>query len=90
MDFDLTGSESAADDGLSDLYEPEDDEADTVIRELPDKTSPGTEPDPDFTIEEDEPDSEDETIMLDDDATISSGDDEHMDDEDATLRKDDI
>ncbi len=91
MDFDLTGSESAADDGLSDLYEPEDDEADTVIRELPDTTAPGSEPEPepDFTIEEEDVDSEDETIMLDDDATISSGD-EHMDDEDATLRKDDI
>ncbi len=79
MDFDLTGPES--EDDLSDLYEPDPDEEDTIIRELPAESQNVSEPE--FNLEEDDDfDSEDETIMLDDgDAEL---------DDDATLRKDDI
>jgi pSer/pThr/pTyr-binding forkhead associated (FHA) protein/uncharacterized protein YegL len=76
MDFDITGTPSV--DELSDLYEPDPDEEDTIIRELPSVAENTSEPE--FTLDEDD-DSEDETIMLDD------SDD---DDDDATLRKDDI
>ncbi len=79
MDFDITGTDSA--DELSDLYEPDPDEEDTIIRDLPDVAESTDEPE--FVLDEDDVDSEDETIMLDDD------DDAHSDD-DATLRKDDI
>lgn len=86
MDFDLTGAGAGSVDELSDLHEPDPDDEDTIIRELP-----GEEPnvnEPDFVLDEgsDEFDSEDETIMLDD------GDEVHIDidDEDATLRKDDV
>ena len=82
MDFDLTGTDSA--DELSDLYEPDPDEEDTIIREVPNVSSSSDEPD--FLLDEDDDaDSEDETIMLDDD----SQSDEEMD-EDVTLRKDDL
>jgi pSer/pThr/pTyr-binding forkhead associated (FHA) protein/Mg-chelatase subunit ChlD len=77
MDFDITGT--ASPDELSDLYEPDPDEEDTIIRELPGSEKETLEPD--FDLNEDDIDSDDETIMLDDDS-----DDE---DEDATLRKDD-
>lgn len=81
MDFDLTGADSA--DELSDLYEPDPDEEDTIIRELPAVNETISEPE--FTLEEDDDvDSEDETIMLDD-AEETNAD---LDD-DATLRKDD-
>lgn len=76
MDFDITGAPSAED--LSDLSEPDPDEEDTIIRELPDSNENTDEPE--FNLDEDS-DSEDETIMLDDDSD---------DDNDATLRKDDI
>lgn len=76
MDFDITGTPSA--DDLSDLYEPDPDEEDTIIRELPDSNENSDEPE--FNLDEDS-DSEDETIMLDD---------ESDDDNDATLRKDDV
>ena len=81
MDFDLTGTDSA--DELSDLYEPDPDEEDTIIRDLPGSDVSTAEPE--FTLEEDldEIDSEDETIMLDDGDDSNSGLDE-----DATLRKD--
>jgi Mg-chelatase subunit ChlD len=84
MDFDLTGTDSA--DELSDLYEPDPDEEDTIIRELPGVVESTDEPE--FTLDEgtDDADSEDETIMLDDDGEESNSN--H--DEDATLRKDDI
>jgi pSer/pThr/pTyr-binding forkhead associated (FHA) protein/Mg-chelatase subunit ChlD len=78
MDFDITGTSSA--DELSDLYDPEDEE-DTIIRDLPNDEKPTLEPE--FTLDEDGADSEDETIMLDDDGDIDV-------DEDATLRKDDV
>ena len=82
MDFDLTGADSA--DELSDLYEPDPDEEDTIIREVPEVNASSDEPD--FILEEDDDiDSEDETIMLDDDGQS----DEDID-EDATLRKDDL
>jgi pSer/pThr/pTyr-binding forkhead associated (FHA) protein/Mg-chelatase subunit ChlD len=83
MDFDLTGPDSV--DELSDLYEPDPDDEDTIIREVPIDT--GSKNEPEFTLdaETDEFDSEDETIMLDDgDADESHGE---LDD-DATLRKD--
>ncbi len=79
MDFDITGAPS--DDGLSDLHEPDPDEEDTIIRDLP-----GTDADtvePEFNLDAEEVDSGDETIMLDDE-------DDSDDDEDVTLRKDDI
>ncbi len=79
MDFDITGTSSA--DELSDLYEPDPDDEDTIIRELPNVGESTAEPE--FNLDDDDIDSEDETIMLDDDA------DPDMDD-DATLRKDDI
>jgi pSer/pThr/pTyr-binding forkhead associated (FHA) protein/Mg-chelatase subunit ChlD len=79
MDFDITGTDSASD--LSDLYEPDPDEEDTIIRDLPGSDNDTVEPE--FTLDEDDVDSEDETIMLDDE------DDSDVD-EDATLRKDDI
>ncbi len=83
MDFDITGAASA--DELSDLYEPDPDEEDTIIRDLPNVAE--TDDEPEFNLSSDEIetediDSEDETIMLDDD--VNSGLDE-----DATLRKDD-
>lgn len=82
MDFDLTGPDSAGE--LSDLYEPDPDDEDTIIREVPiDAGSPN---EPEFTLDADEDDfdSEDETIMLDD------GDDSQSEfDDDATLRKED-
>jgi len=82
MDFDLTGTDSA--DELSDLYEPDPDDEDTIIRELPGDNDITSEPE--FTLDEDmdDVDSEDETIMLDDGEESNS----HLD-EDATLRKDD-
>lgn len=80
MDFDITGT--ASEDELSDLYEPDPDEEDTIIRELPDVGRGSSEPE--FNLDEEDMDSEDETIMLGDD---SDSDD---DDDDATLRKDDI
>jgi len=85
MDFDLTGTDSA--DELSDLYEPNPDEEDTIIREVPGIEESADEPE--FTLDEDtdDVDSEDETIMLDDVDEEESGSDS---DEDATLRKDDI
>ncbi len=85
MDFDLTGPDAAAE--LSDLYEPDPDDEDTIIRELPaDNQSPN---EPDFILEEEDgSDSEDddETIMLDD----GDADEADDNDDDATLRKDDI
>ena len=90
MDFDLTGPDSV--DELSDLYEPDPDDEDTVIREVPIDTGSTNEaeftldpePEPEPNPESDEFDSEDETIMLDD------GDESHSElDDDATLRKDD-
>jgi pSer/pThr/pTyr-binding forkhead associated (FHA) protein/Mg-chelatase subunit ChlD len=78
MDFDITGTASA--DELSDLYEPDPDEEDTIIRDLPSEEPETLEPE--FTLDSDDVDSEDETIMLDD----SDSDD----DDDATLRKDDV
>ena len=94
MDFDLTGTDSA--DELSDLYEPDPDEEDTIIREVPGVAESADEPD--FNLDEDidsedetiipgeDIDSDDETIMMDDDEEESDSDP----DEDATLRKDDI
>ncbi|NOG61713.1 MAG: VWA domain-containing protein [Proteobacteria bacterium] len=79
MDFDITGAASAGE--LSDLYEPDPDDEDTIIRDLPEAEKETLEPE--FTLDEDDVDSEDETIMLDDDS------DSDIDD-DATLRKDDI
>lgn len=79
MDFDITGTESV--DELADLYEPGSDEEDTIIRDLPETEKETLEPE--FSLDEDDADSEDETIMLDDDA------DSDVDD-DATLRKDDV
>ena len=84
MDFDLTGPDSAGE--LSDLYEPDPDDEDTIIREVP--IDQGTNKEPEFTLEADadEFDSEDETIMLDD----ADADESHDElDDDATLRKDD-
>ena len=79
MDFDITG---AAADELSDLYEP-DDEEETLIRgDVADSKNADAEPDFMLTEEGLETDSEDETIMLDDNDVV--------DDEDATLRKTDI
>jgi pSer/pThr/pTyr-binding forkhead associated (FHA) protein/Mg-chelatase subunit ChlD len=81
MDFDITGA--ASPDELSDLYEPDPDEEDTIIRDLPNVANTPSEPE--FNLDEEEVDSEDETIMLDD------GDDSASElDEDATLRKEDI
>lgn len=84
MDFDLTGTGDDSDSAgeLSDLYEPDPDEEDTIIRDLP--ISEVKTEEPDFTLDEDAAagDSEDETIMLDD----AEGSDL---DDDATLRKDD-
>ena len=80
MDFDITGA--AGPDELSDLYEPDPDEEDTIIRDLPD-TPTQDDDDPEFILEEDDVDSEDETIMLDEGDASDP-------DEDATLRKDDI
>ena len=82
MDFDLTGPDTG--DELSDLYEPDPDEEDTIIRELPSDNQSADEPE--FILDEDDIDSEDETIMLDDGDT----DVPDEDDEDATLRRDDI
>lgn len=84
MDFDLTGPDTV--DELSDLYEPDPDDEDTIIRELPADDQSADEPE--FILEEDDDDadSEDETIMLDD-TDIDESDD---DDDDATLRKDEI
>jgi uncharacterized protein YegL len=79
MDFDITGTDTA--DELSDLYEPDPDEEDTIIRDLPDVAASTAEPE--FDLDEEGFDSEDETIMLDDDDTNS-------DDDDATLRRDDV
>lgn len=84
MDFDLTGPDTV--DELSDLYEPDPDDEDTIIREVPIDT--GSKNEPEFTLdaETDEFDSEDETIMLDD----GDADEAHGElDDDATLRKDD-
>ncbi len=84
MDFDLTGPDSV--DELSDLSEPDPDDEDTIIREVPIDT--GSTNEPEFTLdpETDEFDSEDETIMLDD----GDADEHHGElDDDATLRKDD-
>ncbi len=82
MDFDLTGPDTV--DELSDLYEPDPDDEDTIIRELPADHQSADEPE--FILEEDnDADSEDETIMLDD-----SDADDTDDDDDATLRKDEI
>jgi len=78
MDFDITGTASA--DELSDLYEPDPDDEDTIIRDLPSTEKETLEPD--FSLDENDIDSDDETIMLDDEAEIDF-------DEDATLRKDD-
>lgn len=83
MDFDLTGSDSANE--LSDLYEPDPDEADTIIREVPSVDESVEEPEFKLDEEMDDADSGDETIMLDD------GDEEELvsdPDEDVTLRKD--
>jgi pSer/pThr/pTyr-binding forkhead associated (FHA) protein/Mg-chelatase subunit ChlD len=82
MDFDLTGPDTG--DELSDLYEPDPDEEDTIIRELPADNQSADEPE--FILDEDDIDSEDETIMLDDGDT----DVPDEDDDDATLRKEDI
>ncbi len=79
MDFDITGTDTA--DELSDLYEPDPDEEDTIIRDLPDVAESTAEPE--FELDEEDFDSEDETIMLDDD-------DANSDDDDATLRRDDV
>lgn len=80
MDFDLTGPDT--NDELSDLYEPDPDDEDTIIRDLPADNQSADKPE--FIFEEDDDiDSEDETIMLDDGDTDA-------DDDDATLRKDDI
>jgi Mg-chelatase subunit ChlD len=78
MDFDITGTGEA--DELSDLYEPDPDEEDTIIRDLPSSDRETVEPE--FTLDVDASDSDDETIMLDDDSDLDA-------DEDATLRKDD-
>ena len=83
MDFDLTGSDSA--DDLSDLYEPGEDEADTIIRDVP-SVEPTTD-EPEFTLDEDDSDSEDETIMLDDAEDDNKSEEEE---DDATLRKEDF
>lgn len=80
MDFDLTGPDSV--DELSDLYEPDPDDEDTIIREAP--LDNGTANQAEIELDADEFDSEDETIMLDD-ADEPQGE---LDD-DATLRKDD-
>lgn len=82
MDFDLTGPDSV--DELSDLYEPDPDDEDTIIREVP--IDAGSKNEPEFTLdaETDEFDSEDETIMLDD----GDADESHDELDDATLRKD--
>ncbi len=88
MDFDLTGSGSDTSDDLSDLYEPDPDEEDTVIRDLPNQST-DSDDEPDFTLDgvgDDDANSEDETIMLDDDADNESDDV----DDDATLRKEDL
>ena len=83
MDFDLTGPDSV--DELSDLYEPDPDDEDTIIREVPIEAGSAKQPEFTLDVEADEFDSEDETIMLDDgDADESQGE---LDD-DATLRKD--
>ncbi len=88
MDFDLTGG--AGEEGISDLYETDEDEEETIIRDLP-ADDPTATPyaKPDFNIETEEVDSEDDgTIILDDeDATLMPGEDEP--DSDATLRKED-
>ncbi|GJM04190.1 MAG: hypothetical protein DHS20C09_01810 [marine bacterium B5-7] len=81
MDFDLTGPDSV--DELSDLYEPDPDDEDTIIREAP--LDNGTANQAEIELDADEFDSEDETIMLDD-ADEPQGE---LDD-DATLRKDDL
>lgn len=84
MDFDLTGPDSV--DELSDLNEPDPDDEDTIIREVPIEEEKPNEPE--FTLDPDEDifDSEDETIMLDD----GDADESHSElDDDATLRKDD-
>jgi Mg-chelatase subunit ChlD len=81
MDFDITGTGSV--DELSDLYEPDPDEEDTIIRDLPAAAENTGEPE--FDLGEEEANSEDETIMLDDDGETNSDVDE-----DATLRKDGI
>ncbi len=81
MDFDLTGPDSV--DELADLYEPDADDEDTIIREV--AIEDGGSNQPEFTLDADadEFDSEDETIMLDD------ADEAHGElDDDATLRKD--
>lgn len=80
MDFDITGTASA--DELSDLYEPDPDDEDTIIRELPKVAEPTEEPEFNIDEVEEDADSGDETIMLDDDPDSDF-------DEDATLRKDD-
>lgn len=82
MDFDLTGPDSV--DELSDLYEPDPDDEDTIIREVPIDAATTNEPEFSLDAETDEFDSEDETIMLDDDGDESHGELE----DDATLRKD--
>ena len=79
MDFDITGTSAA--DELSDLYEPDPDDEDTIIRDLPTHDQPTEEPEFNLDGVEDD-DSGDETIMLDDS--------DLDDDEDATLRKDDL
>ncbi len=84
MDFDLTGPDSVGE--LSDLYEPDPDDEDTIIREVPIDTGSTNEPEFTLDADADEFDSEDETIMLDD----SDADESHGEiDNDATLRKDD-
>ncbi|MEQ8289747.1 MAG: VWA domain-containing protein [Gammaproteobacteria bacterium] len=90
MDFDLTGG--AGEEGISDLYDGDSDEEATVLRDLPEDeptATPYKKPaEPEFTLDEDV-NSEDDTIMIDDDedATLMPGDDQAVDD--ATLRKDD-
>tara|TARA_R110002096_G_scaffold61399_1_gene152571 strand:+ start:28019 stop:29794 length:1776 start_codon:yes stop_codon:yes gene_type:complete len=81
MDFDLTGPDSI--DELSDLNEPDPDDEDTIIRDVPIDTEESNAADFTLDVDTDELDSEDETIMLDD-AEESQGE---LDD--ATLRKDD-
>ncbi len=86
MDFDLTGGVS--DEGISDLYETDEDEEETIIRDLPDEDPTATPyAKPDFDVETEAVDSEEDgTIILDDeDATLMPGEDES----DATLRKED-
>ena len=85
MDFDLTGTDSA--DELSDLYEPDPDEEETIIREVPGADESTDEPEFNLDEDVDDIDSEDETIMLDDSEGEESGPD--IDDKDVTLRKDD-